>query len=92
MNLALTTAVIEALIFASSEPVTVKEIAVILEISEVTVKQIVEDLMKEYKNQRRGIQIMEVVDGYHFVTNPECAIYLEKLRKVPRQTPLSQAA
>ncbi|HBG15647.1 MAG TPA: SMC-Scp complex subunit ScpB [Firmicutes bacterium] len=92
MNLALTTAVIEALIFASSEPVTLKEIAVILEISEVTVKQIVEDLMKEYKNQRRGIQIMEVVDGYHFVTNPECAIYLEKLRKVPRQTPLSQAA
>ncbi len=92
MNLTLAKAVIESLVFASSSPVTLKEMAEILGINKETVKKIVEDLMKEYTEQNRGIQIIEVAQGYHFATNPEYADYVEKLKKVPRHPPLSQAA
>jgi segregation and condensation protein B len=92
MNLIIARAVIEALVFASSEPLTAKTIAEILEISEHTVKQIIADLLVEYHDEKRGIQLVEVANGYHFSTHPECAPYVERLQKVPRNVGLSQAA
>jgi segregation and condensation protein B len=92
MHLSLATAVIEALIFASSEPLKGKEIASILGLTEETVKELIRDLQQEYQDKRRGIQIIEVAEGYQFLTNPEYASYVEKLKKVPRQPTLSQAA
>lgn len=85
-------AVLEAVIFASSEPVTVKEMSTILELNYETVEQLLAELMAEYDDQQRGIQIKEVAEGFQFVTKPEYADYLEKLKKVPRNAPLSQAA
>lgn len=92
MNLTTAKAVIEALIFASSEPVTLREIGEILAVNEHTVKQLVTDLTQEYKECRRGMQIVEVAGGYQFVTSSEYADFVEKLKKVPRPSPLSQAA
>jgi segregation and condensation protein B len=85
-------AYIEALIFAASEPIGTKMIAHILELDEHTVKQIILDLAHEYQQAPRGIQIVAVANGYQFCTNPECAVYLEKLYKAPRHVSLSQAA
>lgn len=92
MNLLMARAVIEALIFASSEPVTAKTISDITGISEHTIKQILNDLIDEYRSQKRGIQINEVANGFQFCTHPECAPYIDKLQKVPRNVGLSQAA
>ncbi len=84
--------IIEALIFASSEPVSLREIAEILKIHEATAGELVEELKEEYEKNRRGIQIVQVAGGYHFVTNPDYAEFVRKMKKVPRQAPLSQAA
>ncbi|HEY8345306.1 MAG TPA: SMC-Scp complex subunit ScpB [Bacillota bacterium] len=92
MNLTKVKAIIEALVFASSVPVSLKELAEILQLHEHTVKQLIYDLIAEYKEGQRGIQIKEIAGGYQFVTNAECADYVEKLKKVPRPNPLSQAA
>jgi segregation and condensation protein B len=92
MNLTKVKAVIEALVFASSEPVSLKDLAEITQLHEHTVKQLVYDLIAEYKREQRGIQIKEIAGGYQFVTNAEYADYIEKLKKVPRPNPLSQAA
>jgi segregation and condensation protein B len=92
MNLIMARAIIESLIFASSEPITVKTIGEIVGISEHTVKQIISDLIEEYRQNKRGIQINEVANGFQFCTHPECAPYIEKLQKVPRSVGLSQAA
>ena len=92
MNLVMARATIEALIFASSEPVTAQQISNIIGINEHTVKQLIVDLITEFHDSKRGIQICEVANGYQFGTHPECAPYLEKLQKVARQTSLSQAA
>ena len=92
MNLIKARAVIEALVFASSEPIRLKELSAILGINEHTVKQLLADIVEDYRRNRRGIQIVEVANGYQFVTHPECAQYVEKLRQNPRQVALSTAA
>lgn len=84
--------IIEALVFASSEPVRLREIAGILGINEHTVRDLLNDLMNEYREKQRGIQITQVAGGYQFVTNPEYADFIKKMKKIPRYTPLSQAA
>lgn len=92
MNLVLARAAIEALIFSSSEPISIKIIAEIVGIHDHTVKQIIDDLIEDREHAKSGIQIIEVASGYQFTTHPECAIYVEKLQKVPRNVGLSQAA
>lgn len=83
---------IEALIFAASEPLGSKTIAEIAGIAEHTVKQIIADLMEEYRREGRGIQIIQIANGYQFCTHCECAPFLEKLQKTPRSVGLTQAA
>jgi segregation and condensation protein B len=85
-------AIIEALIFSSSEPISNKTLADILGINEHTVKQMITDLIEERIQNKSGLQIIEVANGYQFVTHPDCAPYVEKLQKTPRNVGLSQAA
>lgn len=92
MNLIMARAVIEALIFSSSEPISSKAMADIVGINEHTVKQILTDLIEDHIRTKSGLQIIEVANGYQFVTHPECAPYVEKLQKSPRNVGLSQAA
>lgn len=92
MNLVMARAGIEALIFASLEPVTIRTMAEALGLAEHTVRQITMDLMEEYRTARRGIQIVESAGGYIFLTHPECAEFVEKLQRTPRIVPLTQAA
>jgi segregation and condensation protein B len=92
LNLIKARAVIEALIFASSEPIRLREISEIIGINEHTVRQLLSDIMDDYVRNKKGIQIIEVAQGYQFVTHPECAEYVEKLHQTPRNVGLSPAA
>lgn len=92
MNLTTARAITEALIFTSSEPISVKTMALIIGVNEHTLKQMVSDLIEDYRQKQCGIQIVEVANGYQFATNPEYAVYIEKLQKMPRNIGLSQAA
>lgn len=92
LNLVIAKAAIEALIFASSEPLATKTMAEIIGIDDHTVRQLLADLIAEYRQIGRGIQIVEVANGYQFSTRPESSPFVEKLQKVPRNVGLSQAA
>ncbi|HBE76914.1 MAG TPA: SMC-Scp complex subunit ScpB [Firmicutes bacterium] len=92
MNLIMVRAIIEALVFSSSEPINSKTMSDIIGISEHTVKQILTDLIEDRIRTQSGLHIIEVANGYQFVTHPECAPYVEKLQKAPRNVGLSQAA
>lgn len=92
MNLTTARAITEALIFASSEPISAKTMAGIIGVNEHTLKQMISDLSDDYRKRQSGIQISEVANGYQFVTNLEYAAYIEKLQKMPRNIGLSQAA
>lgn len=92
MNLIQAKAVIEALIFASSEPIGVSQLCELTGLTKPTVQQILADLSEEYQKEHRGLQLIEVAHGYQICTHPFCAPYVEKLQRNPRSTGLSQAA
>ena len=74
--------IIECLIFASEVPLTVDKIREVLEdISRKEIKELIEELMEEYRSPVRGILIREVAHGYQFCTKTEYAHWMQKFRK-----------
>ena len=87
--------IIESLIFAADEPITIQTIETLFQDTEVAkeaLREILSELIKEYDaSPSRGIRIAEVAGGYQFRTKPENAPWIQKLN-LPKPTHLSQAA
>ncbi|MFH1459134.1 MAG: SMC-Scp complex subunit ScpB [Candidatus Omnitrophota bacterium] len=74
--------IIEALLFVSEKPLTLKQITEVCTGEDLTeIKNAVKELKAEYSDIERGIQITDVAGGYQFSTNPDCGDYLKKLYK-----------
>jgi len=65
---------IEALLFVSEKPITLKELAKGLQLDKKRTLELLGELRFEYEN--RGIRIDEVADGYAFRTHPSIAEYV----------------
>ncbi len=87
-----TKSVIECLLFVSKEPLTLKTMSQIMELPEEEIKTLIEELITEYNNEQRGINIQLVANGYQMYTRPEFAPYIEKLYKPQSTYGLSKAA
>lgn len=84
---------LEALLFVSGdEGLTLKELAVIIELKEEEVLDILYDMQSEWKREGRGIQIVEVSKHFQLTTRPDLAPYIAKLVDRPKRTTLSQSA
>jgi segregation and condensation protein B len=85
-------AVVEALIFASPEPVTLKTLVKLLdtEPKEDIVKAI--DELKAAYDQPGGLQMVEVAGGYQIVTRPELHEWVRRLFHERTTTKLSVAS
>ncbi|MEO0295260.1 MAG: SMC-Scp complex subunit ScpB [candidate division WOR-3 bacterium] len=70
--------IIEALLFASSKPLSLKKISKITGFGEERVKEEIEKLKEEYKERAFGI--FEVAGGYVMYTKEDYADYVKKLR------------
>ena len=77
-------AVIEALIFVSDEPLTVKAIADVLKEDKEVIKETVEALAQEFNGRNGGLQLREVAGGWQFATRPE---YHEHVRAFLKTRP-----
>ena len=64
-------AVIEALIFVSEEPLSVKAIADVLKEDKEVVSETVNGLAQEFNGRNGGLQLREVAGGWQFATRPE---------------------
>ena len=85
-------AVIESLLFVSGDGLAISQIAEILEITEEETKKQVDKLKVFYKDNKRGIEIVEY-DGYIQLKTPEDNfLYVTKLAESKRKQPLSPAA
>jgi segregation and condensation protein B len=65
---------IEALLFVSERPITLKELSKGLQLDKKRTLELLDQLRGEYAN--RGIRIDEVADGYAFRSNPIVADYV----------------
>lgn len=85
-------AVIESLLFVSGDGLAISQIAEILEITEEETREQVDKLKTFYKENKRGIEIVEY-DGYIQLKTPEDNfLYVTKLAESKRKQPLSPAA
>lgn len=64
-------AVIEALIFVSDEPLSVKAIADVLKEDKEVIGETVKVLAEEFNGRNGGLQLREVAGGWQFATRPE---------------------
>jgi len=83
--------ILEALLLASPEPLTIKRIAEVIGLDEKDAAILMADLQKDYAEPGRGLAIRELAGGYVLTTRPEAAEYVDRLLQ-PRSRGLSHAA
>jgi segregation and condensation protein B len=83
-------AVLEALVFASPQPITRKEIARVLQgVPREDWERELEELRKDYARDERGLQLVEVAGGYQVTTRPEYNDWVRELLDPRTPTRLS---
>lgn len=83
-------AVLEALIFASDQPITPREIGQVLGgVPKETWQAGLAELQEEYARDGRGLQLVEVAGGWQITTRPEYNDWVRELLDPQRPTRLS---
>jgi len=86
-------AVLEALLFVSSEPVPVARLAsVVGTVTKGEVEQALKLLQEQLAHDGRGIQLVKLAGGYRLVTKADYAPWLKKLDKAKAAQKLSRSA
>ncbi|MGI6083830.1 MAG: SMC-Scp complex subunit ScpB [Acetivibrionales bacterium] len=84
--------IIEALLFASGDPVSLEKIAEIIGHDKKTTKVIMANLIYKYQNSSRGIMLREISGGYQLCTRPELDEFVLKLGTVRKKQGLTPQA
>lgn len=85
--------IVESLLFAAGdEGLSLKQIALVLEVDEIQAESIIKELVEDYSNSSRGITIVELAGTFQLATKKENSDYLKKLVISPSSSGLSQAA
>ena len=70
---------IEALLFASGEPITAKEVTKVLSLPEEDCEKLIRHVKESYAQSEGGIQVMRMEDKYQMATNPAYYPQIEQL-------------
>ncbi len=85
--------IIEALIFASDEPLSTNRILKVLEdLKANDVQKAIDELNSEYENSGRSFRVRKIGGGYQFIVKPEFSKYIKNMYKGRTRHRLSNAA
>jgi segregation and condensation protein B len=84
--------IIEALIFVSEEPLTIKTMANVIEEGLGWIEAAVEELAQEFNERNSGLQLREVGGGWQIATRPEYHEYVRAYLKSRPSAKLSLAS
>ncbi|MCR4961193.1 MAG: SMC-Scp complex subunit ScpB [Lachnospiraceae bacterium] len=84
-------AALEAILFAMGESVELKKLAETIEAEPAKTKELLNELMEEYKDDSHGIELIELEDSYQFVTKSAYYDTLIKIAKTPKKMNLSDS-
>ncbi len=70
---------LEAVLFASGEPISVAELAAILQLEKPQVWELLSALQQSYESEERGLMLRETAGSYQLVTKPVHYALLTKL-------------
>ena len=85
-------AIIEAILFAAGRIVKSSELILVLEKNEEEINTIIKSMQEEYKANNRGIEIIQVEDGYQLATKKELYEYIYPILDKRTKPNLSTAA
>ncbi|NLX62856.1 MAG: SMC-Scp complex subunit ScpB [Tissierellia bacterium] len=85
-------AIIESLLFTWGDPLSISDIANILEMKNKEVRKLLDEMISEFEYNRRGIRIIRVKDKYQLSTRPEHYQWISKLTDRKENKGLSNAA
>lgn len=85
-------AVLEAVLFASGEPLDIEKTAKTLLVDKSTVEDCLGEIATEYKDTHHGIELLNLAGKYQFATKEEFAPEIRAILSMKKNTPLSSAA
>ena len=85
-------AVIEAVLFASGEPVSVDRLAEILELDKPTVLKLAQSLQERLEQKDSGVCLLRIDNQFQMASKPEYGDIIRKVMDMRRNVPLSPAA
>lgn len=80
--------IIESVLFMAGEPVKVKDIASLFEITGDQAQKLMEDVMKQYDSEYGGLKIVCLDGCYQLVTKKEYSSWIEKFLGVDKKKQL----
>ncbi len=83
--------IIEAVLFAAGDAVSVDKLCEITRIDRPTLLSIITRLSDSYSYNKRGIKIVKVGDKYQMATRGEFFEYVQKIAEPIKRNPLSRA-
>ncbi len=83
---------IEAILFAAGKSVSKKELILGLEMSQEEIENIISEMQEEYKQEQRGIEIIQIENNYQLCTKKELYNYIYPIIDKRNKPNLSNAA
>ena len=72
--------ILESILFTMGKSVEIKTLAEALKLTQEEIKQILQDMAKEYSEKQRGIQLVFLEDSVQLCTKPQYYEYLIRTR------------
>ena len=85
-------AIIEAILFSTGRAVSIKELELVLEISEKEIKEIISNMNEEYSKEDRGLEIITINNTFQMCSKKELYEYIYQVIDKRTKPKLSQAA
>lgn len=83
---------IEAILFASGEPIHVDRICLALDVDRSTAEKLLQKLMDYYAYERRGIRLLHIEDSWQLCSAPDYGDAVRKAFEIRKSAKLSQPA
>ena len=85
--------VVEAILFAASEPISVKQFqAVLLGLDARTLRKVLDALREDYQEIGRSFHLVEIANGYQICTRPQYSAWIQKFYTQQVRVTLSPSA
>ena len=84
--------IIESILFAAGRMVSIEELELALEVSRVDLEKILDKMQEEYKEEKRGIELIKLNNGYQLCSKKENYGYIYQIIDKRNKPKLSNAA
>ena len=85
--------IVEAILFAASEPISMKQFqAVLVGLDARTIRKVLDALRDDYQEMERSFHLVEVANGYQICTRPQYSKWIQKFYTQQVRVKLSPSA